>query len=184
LHVALRNGNVAIIKYLIEAGSDVNARDSYGTVLENLWHSYINKEELMIEYQLDLKDEKCMKGFLSAPKYATHTWVGESISLLRLLVEHGAPLNSTHFPLAIRFSPELFEELLRLQTNEPTSHCFADCIFTLENQYLSIPCRTNLMALLRHLQSSGHGNAEIFGQHPTSWLTPFCTDLPNDITRC
>jgi len=188
LHVALRNGNVAIIRYLIEAGSDVNARDAYGTTLAHLWQSYINNKEevlkLMIDHQLDLKDENCMKGFFSALKYATH--VRESIALLRLLVDHGATLNSTHLPLAIRVSPELFEEVLRLQTNEPTPpHCFADCIFAFESQlyYLSIPCRTNLMALLTHLRRSGHGNAEIFGQHPTSGRTPFCIDLPNDITE-
>ena len=73
LHVALRNGNVAIIRYLIEAGSDVNARDAYGTTLAHLWQSYINNKEevlkLMIDHQLDLKDENCMKGFFSAPEY-------------------------------------------------------------------------------------------------------------------
>ena len=190
LHVALRNGNVAIIRYLIEAGSDVNARDSYGTTLAHLWQSYINNKEevlkLMIDHQLDLKDENCMKGFFSALKYATH--VRESIALLRLLVDHGATLNSTHLPLVFRISPELFEEVLRLQTNEPTPpHCFADCLFSVENHryyfYSSGLCQTNLMALLTHLKRSGHGHAEIFGQHPTSGRTPFCIDLPNDITE-
>ena len=138
----------------------------------------------MIDHQLDLKDENCMKGFFSAPKYPGR--LDQSITLLRLLVDHGATLNSTHLPLVFRISPELFEEVLRLQTNEPTPpHCFADCIFAFESQlyYLSIPCRTNLMALLTHLRRSGHGNAEIFGQHPTSGRTPFCIDLPNDITE-
>jgi len=118
LHVALlsKRPHLRLIRYLINEGSDLNAKSQTRNVLGCLWRSRIRGKpradllRTMIETKLlSLRDEECVNDFLRGVKPISDPSITD---LFSLLVENGAPITPETLPNALHHSSALFQLVL------------------------------------------------------------------------
>jgi len=91
IHIAVDNGNIEVLKYLVSQGANVNVKDNYGkTPLQ----AAVNKNNLeMVEYLISHGADVNVKDYFSRSPLHDAAIIG-NIETVQILISHGAQINA------------------------------------------------------------------------------------------